>query len=940
MNKEHSTKKTTAKPPKKTTRANPAPKKRAAITALRSAQKPKQAIEALVNLTTSDIRVSPSTAKQSLKPETSLRIGELLVREKLIDEQGLKKALKIQEKERAEASQPMGSLMLKKKLITEGQLQTLLEHPDLRKNIGTLLVDKGLVSQKVVDKCLNLKKADEHLGQVLIKHGLIQKETLNTALMEQSEGLKIGELAFRLNMISEEDLDSVLAFKSGQRSLGEVLCDLKLTSPKDLNKVLKKYSKQLKLGEILLKQNAITEKEFSKALQEQKRTKEMLGAILRANKIISADQLYAALSRQYNIPFKSMAGFAFDEKNKQTLTSIIGKKYSQKHGVLPLSLEGDRLTLAIKNPEATGGLQELQTLNPHLKIFATLITDEKLDALAHELYAYSPKDTDEAEKKSKGATDLDVVEIDLQKERKATKHAVFHGGPDMMAQQMVDYIIKYGLINGASDIHIEQDRKGARLRYRKDGVCHGIDKDWIVDKINEMPGAIISRIKVMSNLDIAEKRLPQDGVFRISYLDKASDTPFDLDFRVATCPAIVGENLTIRILDSRNAQLGLENLDHSRHILMPLKRMFKSSAGMILVSGPTGSGKSSTLYAALRYIYNPGIKIITAEDPIEYSFPGIMQTQVRPKIGLTFARLLRSFLRLDPDVILVGEIRDEETARIGFDAAQTGHLLLSTLHTNDAISAVTRLRDLNVEHNQIAASLMGVLAQRLVRKICDKCIKPYIPSKDEWSIFFNQYPEHLRFFKGVGCKNCSFTGYRGRLPISELIEVNREIAMALSQGAGENALRRIAREGGMLTMIDDGMMKLDQTTLSEIIRVTPFEMVKEFRSRSTGTFKDENGTNEDTAIISTDTSDNQIEIVIADPDAQRDAIEQFYLDYCSINDKMGLNPNNGNAALFRQFIARQHHILTEKYSCEEVAFNIEHDPKNISISASPIKDIQ
>jgi type II secretory ATPase GspE/PulE/Tfp pilus assembly ATPase PilB-like protein len=396
---------------------------------------------------------------------------------------------------------------------------------------------------------------------------------------------------------------------------------------------------------------------------------------------------------------------------------------------------------------------------------------------------------------------MELIELNMQEDQLEEEAARAN---DMMAEQVVDFIVRLGISKGASDIHIEQDRQGARLRYRTDGICKEVDIDWLNEKLQDMPNAVISRIKVLSNLDIAERRLPQDGVFRVNYYDPQQDRRFDLDFRVATCPAIVGENVTIRILDSRQANVGLENLNHSSHVLGPLKRLFKSAAGMILVTGPTGSGKSSTLYAALRYIYHPGIKIITAEDPIEYSFPGIMQTQIKPKIGLNFVRLLRSFLRLDPDVILVGEIRDTETASIAFDAAQTGHLLLSTLHTNDAVSAVSRLLDLDIEHNQVASSLIGVLAQRLVRKTCDVCKQPYNPPAEEWGLFFDTYPDHLTFSKGMGCKACGYSGYKGRTLISELFEINREIALALSRGISETELKRMAHESGMKTMIDDG----------------------------------------------------------------------------------------------------------------------------------------
>jgi len=361
-----------------------------------------------------------------------------------------------------------------------------------------------------------------------------------------------------------------------------------------------------------------------------------------------------------------------------------------------------------------------------------------------------------------------------------------YGISDMQVQELVNHIIKYGLMKNASDIHIEQDRSDVKVRYRIDGVLQTFTEPWLDTKLRDSIGEIISRIKIISNLDIAEKRMPQDGAFRINYSDKTKFNKVPVDFRVAVCPAIVGENITIRILDPRKANKGIDNLGLSKHILKPLKELLKSPAGMVLLTGPTGSGKTSTLYGALQFIYDPGLKIITAEDPIEYSIPGIMQTQVNTKINLTFSRLLRSFLRLDPDIILIGEMRDNETANIGFDAVQTGHLLLSTLHTTDSTNVISRLHGLNIERNQIASGLMGVLAQRLIRKICPSCSSEYVPTKKEWGLLFKDYPADLVFYKAEGCELCDYTGYGGRTLISEFFVINKEIALAIIRGTKEN----------------------------------------------------------------------------------------------------------------------------------------------------------
>ncbi len=863
----------------------------------------------------------------------NLRVGELLIKEGFVSNAQLRQALKIQEKEAIEATLPMGELMVKKGLVDKEQLDILVNHPDLRRHLGRLIVDKGLISNEQLETCLRIKRPDEFLGQVLVRKGLLTRPQLEEFLKEQAEGVKLGELAYRLGMISEADLDYLAAVKSGSRTLGEIMCDMGMITPDDLNYILQKYGKQLKLGQILIKQGLISEQQFKDALLEQKSTGAKLGKILLEKGQISGEQLYLALARQYNVPFRSLAGFVFDAAQRRTLAAIVSEKYSRKNKLLPLELRDKVLTVAFADPDNLRALGDLGPMYPELKIQPVLITEEKFDNLYRLLYRRPDKDVMSSQTAAR-QQGIELVEIDLKEDRVEKGQVNLYGGADMMTEQVVDFIIKYGIVNGASDIHLEQDRNGVRLRYRMDGVCKEPDVEWLKKKLQEMPGAIISRIKVLSNLDIAEKRLPQDGVFRVSYNDRASGRTFDLDFRVATCPAIVGENVTIRILDPRKAQVGLESLNHSGHVLTPLKRLFKSSAGMILVSGPTGSGKSSTLYAALRYIYNPGIKIITAEDPIEYSFPGIMQTQIKPKIGLTFARLLRSFLRLDPDVILVGEIRDEETAGIAFDAAQTGHLLLSTIHTNDAVSAVTRLRDLKIDHNQIGSSLLGVLAQRLVRRICDKCKRPYTPPKDEWCLFFKQLPEDLTFYRGVGCRACGYTGFAGRTLISELFEVDRDIALALSRGATESEIKQMALESGMKSMIEDGLMKLDQTTLGELIRTVPIEMIKQFAVRQAGGGCDNGTTAGETPSALVET----VQVTISDPGAQAADIERFFQAYRRLAVQAGSPDPGGDARLFTDFVRTWFERIVHSYPCRRVRFETRSEAGGVELFATPVKD--
>ncbi len=870
-------------------------------------------------------------SKTKVEPEgKDLRIGDLLVKEGFLREQDVQRAVEMQKKERELSSQPLGRILVEMGAISEEDLKSLLEHPDLKRDIGTLALGKGLISRDQLEASMRDKPQGHPLEDWLVKKGVLSPEQVEELLREQMNSPRLGELAIQKNLITEEVLNQALRIQRSPRALGEILCDLGLLNPLDLYYVLNKYKKQYRLGELLVKLGYVSEVDLNQALQEQKHSNESIGEILVRKKLITQQQLQEALSRQVNIPFKTLEGFSYSEEDKKVLSGIISQKYAEKHLMIPLSLEGKELTLAIVRPENIHTARELKGLYTYLDIKCVLVTEQKFAELFEVLYSRklgrltSVEDTEEEEDQSTKGIDFMQIELDEDMEGPEDEGPVYDA-QDIEAEELVNFIIKYGISNGASDIHIEQDREGAKLRYRIDGVLREVNISWLKKKLQEKAGSIISRIKIISNLDIAERRLPQDGVFRINYYDKAKGQKYDLDFRVATCRAIAGENVTIRILDSRKANVGLENLNHSPHVLQPFKRFLKSSAGMILVSGPTGSGKSSTLYGALKYIYDPGIKIITAEDPIEYSFPGVMQTQVNPKINLTFARLLRSFLRLDPDVILVGEIRDEETARIGFDAAQTGHLLLSTVHTNDSISAVPRLMDLGIERAQIASSLSCVLAQRLVRRICSTCITEVVPEETEWSVLFDQYPSHLRFYKGKGCEACGFTGYSGRTLISEIFVLDKEMASMLTKGEDLDELKKVALERGMKTMLDDGLMKLRQTTLSEIIRVVPHEMVQLFRWR-TRTFGlgDVHGQRADGGYL------------LSDPEREGALIEEMHKRYEELVSKTNGKAQSIDASLFREFIGSSYKDISNQYNCRKVSFYLEQKDGSVDITASPV----
>ncbi|MFC1862818.1 ATPase, T2SS/T4P/T4SS family [Thermodesulfobacteriota bacterium] len=883
-------------------------------------------------------------SKEEQPKKTSLRLGDLLLKEGYVKKDDIEKALTLQKHEKEIQDLPIGQILIEINALSESDVGQVLNHPELRKNIGEYLIKSGIISREQLRSCLKKQSPDTLIGQIFISEGYLDPEDLEICLKEQMKAPRFGELALKLGLINEKDLEIALRIQKNPRKLGEILCDLRLINPLDLNYCLNKYHKRLDISDILLSKKIITHEQLQLALQELTYSSDTLGEILVRKRLISRENLISALSEQNNIVFKELRDFTYSEDEKKNLSRIISQKYAESKLILPISLKENNLILALfRTEELQNAVYELKGMYSNFNITCILITKEKYEELFEVLYSthLSSSTSDNLDIPDEG-TEIDFMELNIDEEIGGKNANVpAYGAKDIEAEELVNFILTYGIVNSASDIHIEQDRKGAKLRYRIDGILRGASIGWLRDRMRDKTPSIISRIKVMANLDISEKRLPQDGSFRINYFDKAQGNKYGLDFRVATCRASVGENVTIRILDSRKAMVGLENLHHSPHVLEKFKGFLKSPSGMILVCGPTGSGKSSTLYAALQYIYNPGIKIITVEDPIEYNFPGIMQTQVNPKINLTFSRYLRSFLRFDPDVILVGEMRDEETAKIGFDAAQTGHLLLSTLHTNDSINAIPRLLDLGVEYGQITSSLMCILAQRLVRKICPSCIEEYMPEEDEWGLLFKKYPTHLQFYKGRGCDACNHSGYSGRTLLSEIFAVDEEISKTLTKGYDEHQITRLATESGMKTMLDDGLMKLNETTIAEIIRMVPYEMIKSYRSR-TRSQEEVDGLIEDLMgeeIKSTHNEDDAPgSFVICNPIAERPIIDLIQSKYERLLDTQnGERAGVVNSKLFKEFITENFNQIHAQTRCKSIEFNLQKNPatSRVDIFATP-----
>lgn len=875
------------------------------------------------------------------------RLGDLLIKQGYLKKEDLEKALEIQSKERELQKLPIGQILIQTGALSSSDVDHIMNHREIREKIGHIAIVQGLLTEAQVAMCLKKQKPDQLLGQIFVEEGFLDPGDLEVILKEQIKSPRFGELAVQLGLATEEDIQKALRVQKSSRRLGEILCDLGMIDPLDLNKCLMEGQKQLDLGDTLVHLGYLKEEELNLIQKEHQYGPESLAEALLRRKLITEEELQIANSRHYNIPSASLRDFVYRPSEKQSLIKIISKKYAEKKRIIPISCQSNELKVGIYRPqERLKAIYEFKEMYRQYNVSCVLITKEKFEELFEILYsAYlSGPELSEGPEMGSQEIDMDFMSLSIEEDigPEDIKKTTVYGNRDIEAEELVNFILSYGISNGASDIHIEQSLKGVKLRYRFDGILRESTIGWLNEKIQDKAPSIISRIKILSSLDIAEKRIPQDGSFRIEYIDKADREKVDLDFRVATCRAAVGENVTIRILDPRNANVGLDHLNHSPNVLDAFKQFLKSPGGMILVCGPTGCGKTSTLYSALQFIDIPDIKIITAEDPIEYHFPSIMQTQVNAKIGITFSKLLRSFLRFDPDVILVGEMRDEETAKIGFDAAQTGHLILSTLHTNDALSSISRLVDLNVEYGQIASSLMCVLAQRLVRRICPACAEEYVPSEEEWGILFKTYPSHLRFYRGRGCKLCHDSGYEGRTLLSEIFAITPEISQALNKGYDEYQISRLALESGMKTLLDDGLLKLKQTTLSEIIRMLPHDMLKKFRVRQQSqedidklieSMLDQSGQ----LMEEMDAAPSQSSFEISNPETERAMMDLIMSRYeAMVKDRYGETAPPVEPKAFKAFIVENFYKIYEKQPCKSMTFNIEENPENSKIEISVI----
>jgi type IV pilus assembly protein PilB len=566
-----------------------------------------------------------------------------------------------------------------------------------------------------------------------------------------------------------------------------------------------------KLGRILTKLGKTTRERVHEALAVQKTRKAPIGQLLVELGYITARDVDEAMAAQSGLGYFDLTNFDIPAEAKETLTA----QQVQAYQVIPVSFEKNRkrLKIAIKSPENFRASDDLR-MTMGFNVEAVVADAGAIDALIKKHYAKTESVTDVV---SELASDTKLAQLTKAAGKGGESidlDAVMEASEDNKVVKLLNLVLLQAIKDKASDIHFEPFEEEFKMRYRIDGVLYEM-----VPPPKHLGTAITSRIKVMAKMDIAERRLPQDGRIELT----VGGAPVDL--RVSVLPTMHGESVVMRVLDRSNVKLSIDRVGLREDDLEVFKRLINKPNGIVVVTGPTGSGKTTTLYAALQALNDIETKILTAEDPVEYDIDGLCQVQVNAEVELTFAKALRSFLRQDPDVILVGEIRDLETAQIAIQASLTGHLVLTTLHTNDAPSSVIRLVDLGVEPFLLTATMEGVVAQRLVRTICPKCKEGFTPNEEqlmELQLSAHNLPPNAKFFRGAGCDNCFKSGYRGRMALFEIMAINDELRDLIMKKAATNILRQQCRKNGMRSLRESGMLAIfeGQTTIDEVIRET------------------------------------------------------------------------------------------------------------------------
>jgi len=567
-----------------------------------------------------------------------------------------------------------------------------------------------------------------------------------------------------------------------------------------------------RLGEILIKENLITSDQLRLALEHQKATGGRLGTCLMSLGFITDDEITGVLSRQYGVPSINLKYYEVDA----SVIKLIPQDTAIRYQIVPLSRVGSTLTIAMTDPTNVFAMDDIKFMTG-FNVEPVVASETAISEAISKFYG-EVESEEELSKVMKDLTGEESADLELAAEEQEMNLAELErAAEEAPIIKLVNLILTDAVKRGASDIHVEPYEKELRVRFRIDGILQAVMAPPM-----KLRDAIISRVKIMAKLDISEKRLPQDGRIMIKY--RKDGKIKDLDFRVSTIPTLYGEKIVMRLLDKENLRLDMTKLGFEPESLAKFERSILRPYGMVLVTGPTGSGKTNTLYSSIARLNTPETNIMTAEDPVEFQLMGVNQVQMKDQIGLNFAAALRAFLRQDPNIILVGEIRDFETAEIAVKAALTGHLVLSTLHTNDAPSTISRLMNMGIEPFLVATSVNLICAQRLVRRICQNCKEPLtVPEQAMLDAGFT--PEEVKtvqIWVGKGCTVCNKTGYKGRVGLYEVMEINDELRELILVGASALELKKKAIDQGMIMLRRSGLTKVAAglTTIEEVVRET------------------------------------------------------------------------------------------------------------------------
>jgi type IV pilus assembly protein PilB len=567
----------------------------------------------------------------------------------------------------------------------------------------------------------------------------------------------------------------------------------------------------VRLGEILLKESLISQEQLQKALDFQRSNGGKLGSCLTKLGFITDDDITGVLSRQYGVPSINLKFYEIDPN----VIKLIPQDTALRYQVIPLSRVGSVLTIAMTDPTNVFAMDDIKFMTG-FNVEPVVASESAIGEAITRFYGGSDAESEELSKMMKDLVEDEELELAAE-EAELDAASLEKAAEEAPIIKLVNLILTDSVKRGASDIHVEPYETEMRVRFRVDGMLQTVMSPPL-----RLKDAMTSRIKIMAKLDIAEKRLPQDGRIMIKY--RADGKKKELDFRVSSVPTLYGEKIVLRLLDKENLRLDMTKLGFEPESLKKFERQILKPYGMVLVTGPTGSGKTNTLYSSVSRLNTIDTNIMTAEDPVEFQLGGINQVQMKEQIGLNFAAALRAFLRQDPNIILVGEIRDFETAEIAVKAALTGHLVLSTLHTNDAPSTISRLMNMGIEPFLVATSVNLICAQRLVRRICSNC-KEELEVPEQALIDAGYSPEEAKktkIYHGKGCSTCNKGGYKGRTGLYEVMEINDELRELILVGASALELKKKAIEQGMITLRRSGLIKvaLGQTTMEEVLRET------------------------------------------------------------------------------------------------------------------------